>query len=591
MKKVLSALIVAVMLIGMLPAVAISAVAEPEGNLTYTISGKGAIEDSLPLSFNACEEVTCGKFCAFLADIFDYKGVELDGQLPFTDVPADYKYAKGIEWAYKHGIVAGDHMDRFNPENRVTRVEAAILIYRIANSMGMELREEKDYTQICVDLHQGMYYTAYVNGCLNNNLMTVDKIDGELYFRPDETAIIFDFANIYDAFPDEHVKKETYDQLFSKSKDHIYTDECDSYCNACNEPRNAPHIFDYDCDRECNECHAQRPPVQGHRYDNACDTECNDCKAIRSIIHTYDDVCDTECNICKTTRSVTHTYDDTCDTECNNCGLKRTITHKYYAAFLADEVYHWLECAICQNKKEIGVHTYSNACDTDCNVCKATRTITHDFGGYVYNEDATSKKDGTKTRICSVCQKTETVTATGTKLENPFKDVKLDQYYAEPVLWAVEKEITKGVSETSFAPDNKCTRGQIVTFLWRAAGSPEPQSGRNPFVDVPSDQYYYKAVLWAVEKGITTGMDATNFSPDASCTRGQIVTFLWRAKGNPAASSSNPFYDVSGSAYYYSPVLWAVKNSITTGMSATSFAPDAPCTRAQIVTFLYRAYK
>jgi hypothetical protein len=110
-------------------------------------------------------------------------------------------------------------------------------------------------------------------------------------------------------------------------------------------------------------------------------------------------------------------------------------------------------------------------------------------------------------------------------------------------------------------------------------------------VDVSSDQYYYKAVLWAVENGITTGASATTFEPESSCTRGQIVTFLYRAKGKPAAGSSNPFWDISGSAYYYSPVLWAVKNGITTGTSANTFEPEAPCTRAQIVTFLYRAYK
>ena len=231
-----------------------------------------------------------------------------------------------------------------------------------------------------------------------------------------------------------------------------------------------------------------------------------------------------------------------------------------------------------------------------CLGCKETystsiSSVGHSFGEYIYNNDATSTVDGTKTRICSVCGHSETVTAPGTKWTNPFTDVPSGQYYTDPVLWAVSKGVTTGTSATTFSPEAACTRGQIVTFLWRAAGSPEPQSSRNPFVDVPSNQYYYKAVLWAVEKGITTGMDATHFSPDASCTRGQIVTFLWRAKGKPAANSSNPFYDVSGSAYYYSPVLWVVKNGITTGMSATSFAPDAPCTRAQIVTFLYRTYK
>ncbi len=214
----------------------------------------------------------------------------------------------------------------------------------------------------------------------------------------------------------------------------------------------------------------------------------------------------------------------------------------------------------------------------------------HYYGEYVFNDDATASKDGTKTRTCSVCKKTETVTATGTKLVNPFKDVNLKEYYADPVLWAVGKKITNGMSADSFAPNNDCTRGQIVTFLWRAAGSPEPTRTKNPFKDVSSSAYYYKAVLWAVEKGITNGTSANTFSPDATCTRAQVVTFLWRAKGAPKVSASNPFKDVKKS-YYSDAVLWAVKNNITTGTSATTFSPDATCTRGQIVTFLYRAYK
>ncbi len=238
-----------------------------------------------------------------------------------------------------------------------------------------------------------------------------------------------------------------------------------------------------------------------------------------------------------------------------------------------------------------GNHKFSNnKCDTKCSTCGVLQRSAHSYGAYTYNNDATATADGTQTRRCGICGHSQTVTAPGTKLKNPFTDVPMAQYYATPVLWAVERGITNGMSATSFAPDATCTRGQIVTFLWRAAGSPEPRNSRNPFVDVPSNQYYYKAVLWAVEQGITNGLDATHFGPDASCTRGQIVTFLWRSKNKPSVSSANPFGDVSGGAYYYSAVLWAVKNGITNGMSATSFAPDAPCTRGQIVTFLYRSY-
>ena len=182
---------------------------------------------------------------------------------------------------------------------------------------------------------------------------------------------------------------------------------------------------------------------------------------------------------------------------------------------------------------------------------------------------------------------TGTEKPTGT---NPFTDVKSGAYYYDAVLWAVEKKITSGTSATTFSPNNPCTRGQIVTFLWRAAGSPKPTSSNNPFIDVKAGAYYYDAVLWAVEKGITSGTSATTFSPNTVCTRGQTVTFLWRAAGSPkAASSTNPFSDVQSGAYYYDAVLWAVEQKVTSGTSATTFAPGSTVTRGQTVTFLYRS--
>ena len=177
-------------------------------------------------------------------------------------------------------------------------------------------------------------------------------------------------------------------------------------------------------------------------------------------------------------------------------------------------------------------------------------------------------------------------------VKNPFSDVKNGQYYTEPVLWAVANGITTGTTATTFGPDEGCTRAQVVTFLWRAAGKPEPTSSVNPFADVKSGQYYYNAVLWAVEKGITNGTAATTFSPDDTCTRAQIVTFLWRFAGKPTPTSqNNPFHDVRTTEYYGTAVLWAVENGITNGTSATTFDPEATCTRAQVVTFLYRDMK
>ncbi|MBE6992799.1 MAG: S-layer homology domain-containing protein [Ruminococcaceae bacterium] len=172
---------------------------------------------------------------------------------------------------------------------------------------------------------------------------------------------------------------------------------------------------------------------------------------------------------------------------------------------------------------------------------------------------------------------------------NYFVDVPTDAYYYDAVLWAVENEITKGTDAVHFSPDMTCTRAQAVTFLWRAAGSPEPETDVMPFVDVAAGSYYYDAVLWAVENGITKGTSDTTFSPDADCTRAQIVTFLWRAQKSPEVIGANPFTDVAADAYYVDAVLWAVEEKVTNGTSATTFSPDADCTRAQIVTFLYRA--
>ena len=169
----------------------------------------------------------------------------------------------------------------------------------------------------------------------------------------------------------------------------------------------------------------------------------------------------------------------------------------------------------------------------------------------------------------------------------PFADVPTGAYYYDAVAWAVENGVTGGTSATTFSPDNACTRAQMMTFLWRAAGSPEPESNVNPFADVSSSAYYYKAVLWAVENGITSGTSATTFSPDATVTRGQTVTFLWRNAGSPAASGGS-FADVASDAYYAPAVAWAAREGITGGTSATTFSPDNACTRAQIVTFLWR---
>ena len=176
-------------------------------------------------------------------------------------------------------------------------------------------------------------------------------------------------------------------------------------------------------------------------------------------------------------------------------------------------------------------------------------------------------------------------------IDHPFTDVPEGSYYEDAVIWAVDKGITGGTSATTFTPDGICTRAQAVTFLWRAAGSPAPKSSAMPFTDVKAGSYYYDAVLWAVEQGITKGTSDTAFSPNASCTRAQIVTFLWRANGSPAVSGNSAFTDVAADAYYAAAVTWAEKNGVTGGIGNGLFGSGNNCTRAQIVTFLYRAMK
>ena len=226
--------------------------------------------------------------------------------------------------------------------------------------------------------------------------------------------------------------------------------------------------------------------------------------------------------------------------------------------------------------------------DKDCTL--ETLTVTDASGSEI---ELTNKGDGKYTFTMPASKVTVKYTfMEDNSMLNFFVDVPADAYYYDAVLWAVENGVTEGTNAdgTLFSPNDPCTRAQVVTFLWRAAGCPAPQSSEMPFTDVAAGSYYCDAVLWAVENGITKGTSDTAFSPDAVCSRSQIVTFLWRAQQSPAAGSANPFLDVAADAYYTDAVLWAVENGVTMGTNAegTAFSPDDDCTRAQIVTFLYR---
>ena len=229
-----------------------------------------------------------------------------------------------------------------------------------------------------------------------------------------------------------------------------------------------------------------------------------------------------------------------------------------------------------------------------------TVTVTPESGYQVSSVQAVDK-DGKKLTLTDKGDGKYTFVMPGSKVEvsasfaqvqkpeepSPYRDVSKDSYYYDAVQWASDKGITNGVADGVFAPDWVCTRGQIVTFLWRSVGSPAPKTTEMPFADVAEDAYYAQAVLWAVENGITKGTSETTFSPDQTCTRAHAVAFLYRLAGSPAVTGSS-FQDVAADAYYNAAVAWAVQQGITNGTSETTFSPDETCTRAQIVTFLYR---
>ena len=276
--------------------------------------------------------------------------------------------------------------------------------------------------------------------------------------------------------------------------------------------------------------------------------------------------------------------------------LSGTVTYvepSYYSGSSSDPTY-----SVTVDKTENGSVTVSPKSASKGGT--VTVTVKPD-SGYVLETLTVTDKNGNELTLKDKGDGKYTFTMPGSKVEvkatfmednsvlNFFYDVPNGAYFYEAVKWAVDKGVTNGLSDTMFGPYESCTRAQIVTFLWRAAGSPEPKTASS-FTDVPANAYYAKAVAWAVENGITNGMTATTFAPDATCTRGQSVTFLYRALKGTASGSTN-FTDVKSDAFYADAISWAVANNVTNGTSNTTFSPNADCTRAEIVTFLYRAYQ
>ena len=305
---------------------------------------------------------------------------------------------------------------------------------------------------------------------------------------------------------------------------------------------------------------------------------------------------------------------------CTRCGAKDPgatppHTHDYKAAVTAPTCtqagYTTYTCSCGDSYKSdykdaLG-HDYKNGTCTRCGAKDpgVTPPHTHDYKAVVTKPTCTEQSYTTYTCSCGDSYKSDykdalghdykngTCTRCGVKDPNykpqaDFTDVASGSYCYDAVQRAVANGITKGTDKTHFSPNAGCTRGQVVTFLWRAAGEPVV-SGNVGFVDVAPGSYCYEAVKWAVANGITKGTDATHFSPNATCTRGQVVTFMYRAEGEPAVSGSNGFVDVAPGSYCYEAVKWAVANGITKGTNTTHFSPNATCTRGQVVTFLYRA--
>ena len=224
-----------------------------------------------------------------------------------------------------------------------------------------------------------------------------------------------------------------------------------------------------------------------------------------------------------------------------------------------------------------------------CTKCKWVEERISEPAGHIWDDEGVENEDGEIVYSCLICGET-----TGElPFVNPFEDVNEVNHasFYDAIMWAVKSGITTGADETHFNPNGECMRATIVTFLWRAAGSPEPETTNNPFTDVQESDFYYKAVLWAVENGITNGMSKTTFEPLTKCNRAQVVTFLYRANGQPAVTGTDSgFSDVTDTgAYYFAPVVWAVQNGITNGMGGGLFGVGNVCNRAQVVTFLYRS--
>jgi len=358
------------------------------------------------------------------------------------------------------------------------------------------------------------------------------------------------------------------------------------------------------CDRcDAKDTIAEEDSATGHKWDDGEVTKAPEAGLEGEMTYTCESCGDTRTEVipalpeeCKhTTTKLGGQKDATCtetgysgDKVCVTCGELIEQGSEVPKIAHTEVIDKAIAASCIKDGKTEGKHC--SVCNTVLAKQEVVSATGHSFGMWVETVPATSVSGGEEKRTCETCGIEEKRSTE--KLTNPFVDVKAGAYYELPVLWAVKNGITNGMTPTTFQPDTECTRAQVVTFLWRASGEPEPVGKNNPFKDVLETDYFYKAVLWAVEEGITKGISADQFAPGQSCTRAQVATFLWRAQGQPGAENrSHPFTDIDPKEYYYDAVLWAVEHGITNGMSETTFAPNSTCTRGQIVTFLYRVLK
>jgi len=260
--------------------------------------------------------------------------------------------------------------------------------------------------------------------------------------------------------------------------------------------------------------------------------------------------------------------------ECTVCGHQQTAP--------IPPAGHIYEPQVRQPTCTAGGYTRYNCCAcSSYYIAEYTNPLGHRYDSGVLIREPTDTTQGEVRFTCIRCIESY-------RVYYRFRDIDSNAYYFTPVIWSKSRGITSGLDEAHFGPDAVCNRAQVVTFLWRAAGRPVFEDAVNPFCDVPADSFYEEAVLWAYQSGITTGTDAVHFSPAAPCNRAQVVTFLHRFRGCPEPTAATVFPDVPADSFYHSAVLWAAQREITLGMDGGLFCPEKSCTRAQIVTFLYR---